>query len=148
MIFVWALLLLYPFEIQAKTYAKDGDSLVIDKLEIRLGGIDAPEYSQLCHDEKKEYKCGIKAHKFLKKIIKGRKVVCNKITIDIYKRQVSECFADSININKKMLESGWAVAYKTNNNDYKIAEKSAKEKKLGIWQGKFMKPELYRVLNR
>lgn len=139
---------IYPLDSYAKTYAKDGDSLVVGKKEIRLNGIDAPEYLQTCYREGVEYDCGLEAHEFLKNLIKSRKVVCHKITTDIYKRQVSECFADSININKKMLESGWAVAYKTSNNDYKIVEKSAQEKKLGIWQGKFMKPELYRVLNR
>lgn len=142
------MVVIYPFDSYAKTYAKDGDSLVVGKKEIRLSGIDAPEYFQTCYKGDEEYDCGVKAHEFLKKLIKNRKVTCHKIATDIYKRQVSECFADSININKKLLESGWAVTYKTNNNDYKILEKLAKEKKLGIWQGKFMKPELYRVLNR
>jgi endonuclease YncB( thermonuclease family) len=45
----------------------------------------------------------------------------------------------------KMVKSGWAVSY---DNYYNDAEATAKESKSGIWQGKFMRPELYRALNR
>ena len=29
----------------------DGDSIVLNGTEIRLEGIDAPEYKQICHDK-------------------------------------------------------------------------------------------------
>ena len=45
-----------------------------------------------------------------------------------------------------MVRSGWAVVYKSGDAAYLEAQADAKRAKLGIWQGKYMKPELYRIL--
>ena len=44
-----------------------------------------------------------------------------------------------------MVISGWATSY---GNQYTEEEKIARKSKLGVWQGKFMRPELFRALNR
>lgn len=128
--------------------AIDGDSILIDKREIRLSGIDAPEYNQKCFTKNKtEYSCGLDAKKYLETLLSD-KVVCKTITIDKYKREVAVCYDGSLDINEKMVEMGMAVAYKRYTHDYDEAERIARVKKRGIWQGKFMKPELYRILNK
>lgn len=142
------LLLLTAGTAGAKIYVIDGDSLELDGTEVRLNGIDAPEYYQTCRIGTKEYDCGLRAYEKLSALVKGQKVRCVKILTDIYKRDACECFAGKVNLNKKMLESGWAVVYKSGNEDYKALEKYARENKLGMWQGKFMKPELYRILHK
>ena len=76
------------------------------------------------------------------------KVVCDSEQKDIYNRDLSTCYANGINLNRRMLENGWAVAYRTEREDYLAAEQQAKKNKRGIWQGKFMKPELYRILSK
>lgn len=125
----------------------DGDSLVIQGRRIRLQGIDAPEYNQTCGDKKGfDYPCGKKALEFMRRLVKGKNVSCKKIATDIYKRDLSECFANGENINLKMLANGWAVVYLTNNPKYIKAQNKAKKAKKGLWQGKFMTPELYRIL--
>ena len=45
-----------------------------------------------------------------------------------------------------MVKAGWAVTYR--HEMFKSAEEKAKKAKSGIWQGRFMRPELYRVLKR
>ena len=45
-----------------------------------------------------------------------------------------------------MVAAGHAVGYRSNR--YEAEENIAKAHKLGIWQGKFMRPELYRTLKR
>lgn len=126
----------------------DGDSLYLGKKEIRLSGIDAPEYFQTCFDaEGKEYACGKKSFEALKRLA-GRDIRCRTVAKDKYKRYVSVCESGGVDINKKMVENGWAVAYKRYTHDYDEAEKLAKREKRGIWQGRFMKPELYRILNK
>lgn len=127
----------------------DGDSIMLNGTEIRLEGIDAPEYKQVCYDaNKKAYRCGIKAYEFLKNFVKGKKVTCKKISIDRYKRQVSFCYADGIDINQTMVQNGWAVAYDHYDDKYVKDEISARKNKAGIWQGRFMRPEIWRALNR
>lgn len=124
----------------------DGDSLEKGVVRIRLEGIDAPEYLQDCYDAKGEkYRCGIKAMDYLQVLISG-KVKCEYIEKDRYGRQLSQCYdANNENINREMVLSGWAMAY---GDKFKDEERQARKAKRGIWQGKFMRPELYRALNR
>ena len=78
----------------------DGDSLFIGKREIRLSGIDAPEYHQECYDENDApYPCGKEAFWALKKMA-GKNIVCKKVTVDRYRREVADCFCGKKNINK------------------------------------------------
>lgn len=127
----------------------DGDSLFIGKTEIRLEGIDAPEYHQMCYDsENKAYPCGKEAYLALKKLVGTRPVRCEKVIIDKYRRQVSVCWLGKVNLNRWMVENGWAVAYTRYTRDYAAAERRVKKHRRGIWQGRFMKPEYYRILQK
>ncbi|MBQ9235619.1 MAG: thermonuclease family protein [Alphaproteobacteria bacterium] len=124
----------------------DGDSLEKGTLRIRLEGIDAPEYLQDCYDAHQEkYRCGLKSMDYLQELTAG-KIFCKALSRDRYGRQLSECFnAEGQSINRQMVVSGWAVAY---GDMYQSEEQTARANKSGIWQGKFMRPELYRAINR
>ncbi|WP_370930927.1 thermonuclease family protein [Bartonella sp. DGB1] len=137
-------------------YAKitDGDGLNIAGQEIRLWGIDAPEALQKCYKSKKLTKpaaCGIIAINTLKNLINKKPVRCfakkdNKNNIyDKYNRLLAVCYVDSTNINKRMVELGWAVSYGA----YENSEKLAREKQLGLWKyGYFIEPKKWRMKNR
>jgi len=130
----------------------DGDSLEIKDKRIRLIGIDAPEYFQECFDVfGQTYPCGQMSKAYLEKLIeegqnKGQKLKCKVEDIDRYKRDLSVCYIGDINLNLEMVKSGHAISYK--HERYERVQKRAKERKIGIWQGKFMRPELYRALKR
>lgn len=127
----------------------DGDSLLIGKNEIRLSGIDAPEYRQQCYDSQDNlYPCGKNATKALQKMIKNHQISCKKIAKDRYNREVSVCFSGKTNLNYQMVAKGWAVAYTRYTKDYVPAEQEAKKYKRGIWSGRFLKPEYYRILRQ
>lgn len=144
-----ALFFLIASNASAEVKVLDGDSLIVDKAEIRLIGVDAPEYMQFCFDEKElAYDCGEEARLALEKLVYKKKVVCNKIKKDIYKRDLSECFADKLNINIELLRQGWVVLYRSQNKLYIKAQTEAQKNKSGIWKGRFMKPEFHRLLNR
>lgn len=147
--FAFVSLFFVPFA-EAAPKILDGDSIRFStKDEVRLLGIDAPEYKQNCYTSQNEsYDCGGEAKNALKKIVKKQEIKCNRIKKDIYKRNLSECFVGETNINLEMLKQGWAVAYRTKDKAYLEAQEYAKKNKLGLWQGKFMKPELHRALNR
>ena len=49
-----------------------------------------------------------------------------------------------ININKWLVEKGWALAYRKYSKDYVEEELFAKNNKLGLWQGKFLEPWKWR----
>ena len=64
--------------------------------------------------------------------------------IDQYKRYIAECFINNQNINKHMVRNGWAIAYRYYSLDFVEDEKLAKKDKIGLWQGQFKEPYLYR----
>ncbi len=135
-----------PAEAQIKVV--DGDSLFIGKREIRLSGIDAPEYKQECFDANgAAYACGKRALSALKALVKDD-LECKTLTTDRYHREVAVCYSGGKNVNRQMVLQGWAVAYDRYTHAYDKAQNKAKRAKRGIWQGRFMKPELYRALMR
>ena len=123
----------------------DGDSLEAGRMRIRLIDIDAPELFQECYDENnKSYECGKMALEELKKSVDSG-IECNVISVDKYKRKLMDCFdVNGNNVNQNMVLNGWAVAY---SDKFTQEESVAREQKIGIWRGRFMRPELYRALH-
>ena len=130
-------------------YVVDGDSFEIDGKRIRLLGIDSPEYKQYCYDNKhQKYDCGIKAKEYMEKLVFSHRVECKEESTDIYNRSLSVCFADGKNLNEEMVKAGWALTYRSEGDKYASLEQEAKAHKRGVWQGRFMRPELYRFLTK
>ena len=136
----------FAFAVEYK--AADGDSLIQGDRRIRLNGIDAPEFIQVCYDiNGKEYPCGLKSLQYLESLMKNSDISCDCLPEpDIYGREICECFADGVSLNRAMVFAGYAQTYRSDK--YTDAEKSAKSEKRGIWQGKFMRPALFRALER
>ena len=133
-----------------KGHAKiiDGDTLHIGKYKIRLHGIDAPELNQNCLFNDKVWNCGKESKKFLINFINNKKISCKLIDTDRYKRHIGICFKDKINLNKKIVQEGWAIAYRYYSKDFVDDEKIAKINKSGIWKGNFEEPYLFRKKNK
>ena len=128
----------------------DGDTLKADKLRLRLHGIDAPEREQICTDANgKNYACGKQATDWLRQQIKtGKRLNCDLLDIDRYRRLIVRCFKGDKDINQAIVRAGWAVAYTRYSDDYLKSETEAKSKQNGLWQGSFIYPEIWRHQNR
>ncbi|MBM3579279.1 MAG: thermonuclease family protein [Alphaproteobacteria bacterium] len=130
-----------------KVFVIDGDSLKVGGKEVRLFGVDAPEYSQTCFDAKKEeYACGHVSLEFTKKLAGGKIAECVYAEQDKYDRYLSKCRIDELSINEELVKNGMAVVYNFTESDEKMdaLEAAAKQQKLGIWQGAFQLPKNYR----
>ena len=121
----------------------DADTIILNKEKIRLHGIDAPETEQSCYIEEEAWPCGKKATEHLKKLLEGvstPSLLCKVSSKDRYGRSIAVCYVGEININRNLVENGWALAYSEYSKDYIIYEKLASENKVGIWQGVFVEP--------
>ena len=122
------------------TKVADGDSVEITDEEgtvhqIRLAGIDAPEYNQ---------SYGRAAKNFLAAIIDQQALCIEWDKADRYKRLVGKIWYQGQDVNLQIVEAGLAWHYKYYEDEqtaadrklYAQAEKQAKAAKKGLWQGK------------
>ena len=124
----------------------DGDSLRRGDTDIRLHGIDAPEYRQTCRDKHgAEYACGKQAANALRSLVGTQEVSCSSIETDRYGRAVAVCRIGELEVNGEMVRLGWAVAYTRHSFSYVRLEAEARRAKRGIWAGSFEPPEDYRA---
>ena len=127
----------------------DGDTIILNSEKIRFYGIDTPEKKQKCKDRNGlSYPCGEFATNELKKIISSGQLFCKKRATDRYGRSISICYVNGVDINSLMVKNGWALAYRKYSRDYIDEEKEAKDKKMGMWAGKFIAPWKWRKLKR
>lgn len=118
----------------------DGDTLTLAGQRIRLRGIDAPEYGQVCQRGGGDYACGRRSREALVDIIDGRTVTCSGWDHDRYGRLLASCIAGDSDLNRMMVEAGWAVAY----GDFATEETVARDGGLGLWAGVFDRPRDWR----
>ena len=99
-----------------------GDTLVVNGkrqrtrcvggTRVRLFGIDAPELKQKCrHPSGREFLCGRAAASFLLEHVRSRAVECKDNSEDRYGRLLAVCFIDGKDLNARMVNEGWALAY-------------------------------------
>ena len=65
---------------------------------------------------------------------------CKISSKDLYGRSIGVCYIEDKNINRNLVENGWALAYIEYSKDYIHNEKLASQNKIGIWQGEFVEP--------
>ena len=121
--------------------AVDGDSLVLNGREMRLQGIDAPEFAQTCRRAGAEYACGREAHQALRALIRQAEVTCSGFERDRFGRLLVTCQAGGVDIAARLVSDGHAVAY----GDYMIEEARARNARRGLWAGEFQMPRDWRA---
>jgi endonuclease YncB( thermonuclease family) len=135
-----------PAEFQATIIRViDGDSLVVKKanrkaLEIRLYGIDAPEWGQ---------EGGAEATAALRPL-RGRTVTIREMDTDAYSRTVAlvGLEGESVNLRQAALGHAWHYARYCQEQpicgEIKKAEARAREMKRGLWAGEPIAPWIWR----
>lgn len=121
--------------------AIDGDSLRLNGEELRLEGIDAPEYRQSCTDRaRREVDCGRVARRALTDLLSRGIVTCEIGKVDRYGRGLARCKQGESDVNAAMVRQGQAVAY----GGYRSEEDEAKAAGRGLWALSFERPETWR----
>ena len=123
----------------------DGDSLRIGGAEVRLFGVDAPEFSQTCDSGGAPVACGAMAKEALEGLIGSSTLLCVAQDTDQYGRTVARCQTSGVDVGAALVASGWATAFRRYSDDYVPAETRARNARAGIWQWEFQLPEDYRA---
>lgn len=139
-----------PARVSGQPFVVDGDSLRFPSIEVRLEGIDAPEWDQVCHRASQPYRCGLEAKDALLALIASRPVDCHPMpqpnggVTDRYGRTVAICFVGGVNINAWMVENGHAIAYRRYSTLFVDHEERARAARRGMHAGTFQAPWDYR----
>jgi endonuclease YncB( thermonuclease family) len=132
----------------AECIVSDGDTLTLRGTKYRLDGIDAPEFNQVCLDEKgQEWNCGLAARDALFKLIETCAVQCedkgpDKVHRD---RRIGICTFESMELNKWLVREGWAVNFEPYAKGRFLRDQAdAAKNRRGIWKGCFAVPTDWR----
>ena len=131
-------------EVTGRADVLDGDSLRIGRREIRLHGIDAPEYRQICVQDERPRRCGIEALKALEQMLGVNPVRCTWEESDAYGRALATCYVNGENLNARLVAAGLAVAYTRYSSRYEREQIEARDAALGIWATDFDPPWRWR----
>lgn len=124
-----------------RSYAADGDTLVLKGRRVRLFGVDAFESDQTCG----RFRCGRQATAALGDMVRGQVVTCAKQDRDRYGRLVAICTTqDGRDLGREMVRRGLAVAYRSFSTRYVVDENAAKAAKAGAWAYGFDSPLKHR----
>jgi endonuclease YncB( thermonuclease family) len=65
---------------------------------------------------------------------------------DRHGRLVAKVFSpNGVDISRRLVSAGWALAYRQYSTDYVDAEDEARTAKCGMWRGSFVKPRVWRA---
>jgi endonuclease YncB( thermonuclease family) len=123
--------------------AIDGDSLRLAGEELRLKGIDAPEFSQICQVSGRDSPCGREARAHLRRLLASGLATCIGNERDRYGRLLVQCRVRGVDINAAMVRDGHAVAF----GGYAAEEAEARAAYRGLWAGTFERPRDWRARN-
>jgi endonuclease YncB( thermonuclease family) len=124
----------------------DGDSIVVAGERVRLHGIDAPELDQSFWCRGEELAGGLMALAALEALVAGVRLRCEMVERDCYDRVVAKCFSpNGVDIGRRLVAAGWALAYRRFSLDYVDAEQAARRAGRGLWRGSFIAPWTWRA---
>jgi len=82
----------------------------------------------------------------LEALTAGVKVRCEAVERDRHGRLVAKVFSpNGVDIGRRLVLAGWALAYRQYSMDYVDAEKEARKAKRGMWRGTFVNPWMWRA---
>ena len=120
----------------------DGNTIIINFLNIRLHGIEAPNAEQLCEIDGESWLCGWEATNALAHIVGRHWVSCRQNRLNEGDVVGATCFAGNVlNINAWMVRNGWATAQNQTNTRFLQLEILARQEQIGIWRTKYKNTE-------
>lgn len=132
-------------QIYGQAKAIDSQIIQVGDQRVMLFGIDSVMRKQVCMLDGKPWQCWPAAVHELQTLLDQGPVTCEAVgEPDIYGRVLARCSVNDRSLNEQLVSTGFAVARPSETAEYVAAEATAKEKKLGLWQGQFVQPSVFR----
>lgn len=114
---------------------RDADTLSSQGVVIRLAGITARDPAETCKDEEgKDWACGAQAKASLKRLIRGRSIICALPRSEEKPDMTMRCSVVGIDLSMWMVRRGWAEPMEPLDQDFAAAVQAAKSERAGLWR--------------
>ena len=130
----------------AHTLPDNGQLRVGDQV-VSLYGVNLPAPGQLCEDGDVPWPCGTIAWQVLEQHLLNSRLDCVYLPpLDSSEDTTltAECWIGEQNLNRWLVESGWALTVGDTASVYHTDELLAQQNNLGIWRGSFIPPDTWR----
>jgi len=93
-----------------------------------------------------QFRVHVRSARLLEALTAGIKVRCQVVERDRHGRLVAKVFSpNGVDIGRRLVLAGWALAYRRYSTDYVDAENQARKAKRGISRGTFVNPWMWRA---
>ena len=118
--------------IEGKAYVTDGDGIRVARKEVRLAGLDAPEWDQKArHRDGYWFNHGKRVKSALIQEIGGKHVRVSVESVDKFGRLLGTVTYEGRDIGEWLVQEGHAIAAYSDR--YRHVEREAREAKRGMW---------------
>lgn len=129
-----------------RVHVIDGDTIDVGQTRVRLFGIDAPERDQPCTSKDGQaWGCGDWVTRQVRDRYTDAQAVCTALDRDRYGRVVARCTVAGEDMARRLVQEGWAFAYREYSMDYDLDEKRAVVTARGIHAYDIQAPSRYRL---
>ena len=130
----------------AYTLPDNGQLRVGDQV-VSLYGINLPAPDQVCKDGDVLWRCGTSAWQVLDQHLLNSKLDCVYLPLLDSSEDTTltaECWIGEQNLNRWLVESGWALTVGDTESIYHADDRPAQQNNLGLWRGSFIPPDIWR----
>jgi endonuclease YncB( thermonuclease family) len=122
-------------------------SFTLDGYEVFLLGVDSVEAKQTCTVNGRIWECWAAAQRQLQTILSEGEVTCESVVEDTSpKRMIASCTLNGQDIGRQLVEAGFGLALPEETSRYSDAQADARVDGVGLWQGTFTTPSVWREL--
>ena len=114
---------------------------------ISLYGVNLPAPDQMCEDGDVPWSCGTVAWQALDQHLLNSELDCVYLPLlgsSGGTTLIAECWIGERNLNRWLVESGWALTVGDTESIYHADERLAQRNNLGLWRGGFIPPDMWR----
>ena len=108
----------------------DGETLVINGQRVRLAGIEVPEDLKRCGSARDADVCVTDAIRALRSMVSSAPVRC------VVGDEGATCYTGTVDINRELVRSGYAKAYRGYSSTYVDEELAAEAAGRGLWRSR------------
>lgn len=122
-------------------------SFTLGGYEVFLLGVDSVEVKQTCHVSGRVWECWAAAQRQLETILSEGEVSCESVIEDpSRKRMIARCTVNGEDVGERFVASGFGLGLANETLRYSDAQADARVAGIGLWQGTFTMPSLWREL--